>query len=73
MENTEYDVTVRGSVSSLTGGCAYINYNASDTLSQSYSLWFGNIQHTGPQCRGHGTCNNYYFSMIQNSALHPHP
>jgi len=57
MENAEYDVTVKGSVSSLIGGCAYISNNANDTMSQSYSLWFGNIQHDGPHCRGHGTCN----------------
>lgn len=55
VEDDEYTVTVKGSVSSLKGGCAYIHYNASDKLPQTYSLWFGNSHHDRPHCSNNGT------------------
>ncbi|XP_029341679.1 uncharacterized protein LOC100571224 isoform X3 [Acyrthosiphon pisum] len=54
LENGEYAVTVKGSVSALISGCGHINYNSSDMKPQTYSLWFENKHHIGPHCTTHG-------------------
>ncbi|XP_003241395.1 uncharacterized protein LOC100576025 [Acyrthosiphon pisum] len=51
LDNAEYKVTVKGSVSTLNGGCGFINYNSSDINPQTFSLWFGNRYHTAKNCR----------------------
>ncbi|XP_022162930.1 uncharacterized protein LOC111028548 isoform X2 [Myzus persicae] len=66
VEDDEYTVTVKGSVSSLKGGCAYIHYNASDKLPQTYSLWFGNSHHDRPHCSNNGIIY-FNFHCISNS------
>ncbi|XP_050063826.1 uncharacterized protein LOC126552844 isoform X1 [Aphis gossypii] len=49
LESAEYQVTVMSSISLVINGCAYINYNSSNVMRQSYSLWFDRVQHGG-QC-----------------------
>ncbi|XP_025208272.1 uncharacterized protein LOC112603758 [Melanaphis sacchari] len=62
IESEVYQVTVMSSGSSTIDGCAYINYNSSDIIQQSFSLWFGD-QHGEQRCRDHVTHKNYYFGM----------
>ncbi|CAI6356732.1 unnamed protein product [Macrosiphum euphorbiae] len=50
LDNAEYKVKVKGSVSTLNGGCAYITYNSSDIKPQTFSLWFGNVYEIAKNC-----------------------
>ncbi|XP_026819853.1 uncharacterized protein LOC113558560 [Rhopalosiphum maidis] len=54
LESAEYEVTTMISLSLKIGGCAYINYNSSDIIKQSFNLWFNGVQNYVQSCRDQG-------------------
>ncbi|XP_026820346.1 uncharacterized protein LOC113558953 [Rhopalosiphum maidis] len=54
LESAVYQVSVINSNTTLNGGCAYINYNSSGVMRQSFSLWFNSIENVGQRCQNQG-------------------
>jgi hypothetical protein len=57
LESAVYQVSVTNSNTILNGGCAYINYNSSDVMRQSFSLWFTSIKNVEQRCQNQGKYN----------------
>ncbi|XP_060845523.1 uncharacterized protein LOC132925118 [Rhopalosiphum padi] len=54
LESAVYQVSVTNSNTTLNGGCAYINYNSSGKMRQSFSLWFTSIENVEQRCQKQG-------------------
>jgi len=70
LESAVYEVTVMISLSLQIGGCcAYINYNSSDIMKQSFDFWINDVQNDAQRCHDKGTYKNYYFGKSTGFSL----
>ncbi|XP_060861739.1 uncharacterized protein LOC132938737 [Metopolophium dirhodum] len=59
-----FQMTVLRSITTLVGGCAYIQHNPKEFKRQSFSLWIGNFKNAVQQCREKNYTNmeHYHFN-----------